>query len=227
MPTLPASRALKDAVYGQLARVGKALGSPVRVELLDLLAQAPRAVEALAAETGATVANTSQHLQVLKGARLVEAERRGPHVVYRLADPAVADLGVAVRRLGEARLAEIAQVRHAFHTARGSLEPVSRAELLARAARGDVTVIDVRAPEEYRAGHFPGARSVPLPELAARLGELPRDRTILAYCRGPWCVLALDAVTTLRAAGFDARHVEEGVADWRAAGVPVDSCTDA
>lgn len=227
MPTPPTGRALKDAVYGQLARVGKALGSPVRIELLDLLAQAPRAVEELAAETGATVANTSQHLQVLKGARLVEAERCGQRVVYHLADPAVADLGVALRRLGEARLAEIDQVRRAFHAGRGSLEPVGRADLLARAARGDVTVIDVRAPEEYRAGHFPGALSVPLPELAARLGELPRDRTVLAYCRGPWCVLALDAVATLRAAGFEARHVEEGVADWRAAGLPVATSTDA
>lgn len=220
-PAPTTGRVLKDTVYGHLARVGKALASPVRLELLDLLAQAPRAVEELAREVGATVANTSQHLQVLKGARLVEADKRGQHVRYRLADASVSELGVALRRMGEARLAEIEQVRRAFHAERGSLEPVRREELVARAARAEVTVLDVRAPEEFRAGHFPGARSVPLAELAARLDELPRDRAVVAYCRGPWCVLALDAVRVLRAAGFEAWHAEEGVADWRAAGIGV------
>ncbi len=223
MDTPTTGRALKDAVYGHLARVGKALASPVRLELLDLLAQAPRTVEELAREVGATVANTSQHLQVLKGARLVETDKRGQHVRYRLADADVSDLGVALRRMGEARLAEIEKVRRAFHAERGSLEPVPREELVARAARREVTVLDVRAPEEFRAGHFPGARSVPLAELAARLDELPRDRAVVAYCRGPWCVLALDAVRMLRDAGFDARHAEEGVADWRAAGLPIEA----
>lgn len=222
MTTPPTGRALKDAVYGELARVGKALASPLRLELLDLLAQAPRTVEDLAREVDATVANTSQHLQVLKGARLVEADKRGLHVFYRLADPSVSDLGVALRRMGEARLAEIDQVRRAFHANRGSLEPVPREELVERARRDEVTVLDVRAPDEYRAGHFPGARSVPLGELTARLDEIPRDRPVVAYCRGPWCVLALDAARVLRDAGFDARHAEEGVADWRAAGLPVE-----
>lgn len=215
-------RALKDTVYGQLGRVGKALASPLRLEVLDLLAQGPRTVEDLAREVGATVANTSQHLQVLKGARLVDTDKRGQRVHYRLADATVSDLGVALRRMGEARLAEIEQVRRAFHDQRGALEPISRAELTARAARDEVTVLDVRASEEFLSGHFAGARSVPLSELPARLGELPHDRMVVAYCRGPWCVLALDAVLLLRAAGFDARHIDEGVADWRAAGVPVD-----
>ncbi|MFN7144610.1 MAG: ArsR/SmtB family transcription factor [Myxococcota bacterium] len=225
MDTPRPGRALKDAVYEQLARVGKALASPVRLELLDLLAQAPRTVEDLAGEVGATVANTSQHLQVLKGARLVEADKRGQHVRYRLADARVSDLGVALRRMGEARLAEIEQVRRAFHAERGSLAPVSREALVALAARDEVTVLDVRAPEEFDAGHFPGARSVPLAELAARLDELPRDRVVVAYCRGPWCVLALDAVRVLRDAGFDARHVEECVADWHAAGMAVEGAS--
>ncbi|MDP2313057.1 MAG: metalloregulator ArsR/SmtB family transcription factor [Pseudomonadota bacterium] len=215
------SRTLKDTVYGHLARVGKALASPVRLEVLDLLAQAPRTVEDLAREVDATVANTSQHLQVLRGARLVEADKRGQHVHYRLADASVSHLAVALRHMGDARLAEIDQVRRAFQAERGALEPIPRAELLARVARDEVTVLDVRAPEEFRAGHFPGARSVPLSELTARLDELPRDRSVVAYCRGPWCVLALDAVQMLRAAGFVAAHVEEGVADWRAAGFPV------
>ncbi|MES2639618.1 MAG: metalloregulator ArsR/SmtB family transcription factor [Myxococcota bacterium] len=219
MDTPTTGRALKDAVYGQLARVGKALASAVRLELLDLLAQAPRTVEELAREVGATVANTSQHLQVLKGARLVEADKRGQHVHYRLADASVSDLGVALRRMGQGRLAEIEQLQRAFHRDRGTLEPIARDELVARAARDEITVLDVRAPEEFRAGHFPGARSVPLAELAARLDELPRDRAVVAYCRGPWCVLSLDAVQVLREAGFDARHAEEGVADWRAAGI--------
>ena len=221
MPTPPTGRAFKDAVYTQLARVGKALASPVRLEVLDLLGQVPRTVEALAEELGATVANTSQHLQVLKGARLVEAEKRGQHVRYRLADASVSELGVALRRMGERRLAEVDQLRRDFHAGSGSLEPVPREELLARAARDEVTVLDVRDPAEFAAGHFPGARSVPLAELPARLDELPRGRAVVAYCRGPWCVLALDAVKLLRAAGFDARHVDEGVADWRAAGLPV------
>ena len=223
MHTPTTGRALKDAAYGQLSRVGKALASPVRLELLDLLAQSPRPVEELAREVDATVANTSQHLQVLKGARLVEAEKRGLHVHYRLADASVSNLGVALRRMGQGRLAEIEQLERAFHTERGTLEPITRDDLVARAARGDVTVLDVRAPEEFRAGHFPGARSVPLPELTSRLDELPRDRAVVAYCRGPWCVLALDAVRVLREAGFDARHVDEGVADWRAAGLALEA----
>jgi len=222
MHSPPSPRALKDAVYAELARVGKALASPVRLELLDLLAQAPRPVEALAQEIGATVANTSQHLQVLKSARLVEADRRGQQVYYRLADEAVATLGVELRRLGEARLAEIEQVRRSFGAGREGFEPITWDALVARIARDDVALLDVRPHLEFAAGHLPGARSIPLPELVARLAELPRDRTIVAYCRGPWCVLALDAVGVLRGLGFDAVPFDEGVADWRARGLPLE-----
>lgn len=212
------SRALKDDVFGQLARIGKALASPKRLELLDVLCHGPRTVEALARETAMSVPNASQHLQALRAARLVEPEKRGLYVTYRLAE-GVEGLTVGLRRLAEARLTEISETTRSFLEERGALEPVCGEALLARARSGEVTVLDVRDVEEYRAGHLPGARSVPLAELQARLAELPRDREIIAYCRGPYCVLAIEAVRTLRDAGFVAHRLHTGPPDWRAAGL--------
>lgn len=220
VPTTP--RAYKDAVYEQLARVAKAAAAPKRLELLDLLAQGPRTVEALAAETATTVANASRHLQVLRAARLVEAEKRGLYVSYRLADDHVARFLLALRGLAHARLAELEQVTRAFLDGRDALEEVDHDELLARVRAGAVTVVDVRPADEYRAGHLPGALSIPLPELARRAGELPRRRAIVAYCRGPYCVMAIDAVALLRARGLRAHRLEDGVGDWRARGWPVE-----
>ena len=215
------NRRFKDAVYEQFARIGKAVSSPKRLELLDLLCQGPRTVEALAREAGMTVANASQHLQVLRAARLVDAEKEGLFVTYRLADQLVCDFFRAMRLLAETRLAEIEQIKRLFLQRREGMEPVDRRALLERVRRGTVTVIDVRPAEEYRAGHIPGAVSIPLKELKPRLAELPKDQEIVAYCRGPYCVLAVEAVEMLRASGFRAVRLEDGVQDWRAEGLPV------
>lgn len=221
MPT--PHRRFKDALYEQLARLGKAISAPKRLELLDLLCQGPRTVEALAKQAGLSVANASQHLQVLRAARLVEGEKTGLYVEYRLADDEVARFFVALRELAEARLAEIDQLTRGFLRARDAMEVVEAEELLRRARKGEVTVIDVRPPEEYRAGHVPGAVSIPVGELEARLKELPKGREVIAYCRGPYCVMAVEAVDLLRKKGFQARRMEQGVADWRARGWPIES----
>ncbi len=212
------ARRYKDDVFEQFARVGKALASGRRIELLDILAQGPRTVELLAQRASLSVANTSQHLQVLRSARLVEAERAGLHVRYRLAE-GVETLYVSLRALAELRLAEVEATTRAFLVEREVLEPVSREALLRRALAGEATVLDVRPVEEFEAAHLPSARSIPLGELRARLGELPRDRPIVAYCRGPYCVMAVEAVRELRAAGFDAHRLDQGPPDWRRAGV--------
>lgn len=209
---------MKDGVYEQLARVTKALAAPKRLELLDLLAQAPRTVEALAELAGISVANASQHLKVLKASRLVDSERRGVFVRYRLADESVAGLFVAIRGVAEARLAEVAEVARAYFDERGAMEPVATEELARRVERGEVTLLDVRPEEEFRAGHIAGAISVPLGELEARLRQLPKGREVVAYCRGPYCVMALEAAELLRKKGFRARRLELGVPDWRAMG---------
>ncbi|HWP38276.1 MAG TPA: metalloregulator ArsR/SmtB family transcription factor [Gemmatimonadales bacterium] len=214
-------RRFRNTVYQQLARIGKALASPRRLELLDLLAQGPYTVERLARLTGQSVANASQHLQVLRRARLVESEKHGLYVTYRLPDEGVAQFYRALRILAETRLAEIQRVAEDFLAARGLLEPVDREDLVRRVLRGEVTLLDVRPAEEYRAGHIPHAVSLPLGQLEQRLAELPRDRDIVAYCRGPYCVLAVEAVSRLRARGFRALRLEDGVPDWRARGLPV------
>jgi rhodanese-related sulfurtransferase len=209
-------------VYEQFARVGKAVASPRRLELLDLLCQGPRTVDELAKQAGQTLPNTSHHLQVLRAARLVEAERQGLFVTYRLADEKVCTFFGALRGLAESRLAEVEQVRREFLESRGAMEPIQRAELLDRVSRGEVTVLDVRPREEYLAGHIPGAVSVPLEELGGYLDQLPRDREVVAYCRGPYCVLALDAVDMLTDHGLRATRLEDSVADWRAAGFEIE-----
>jgi len=211
-------RRFKDGIYEQLARIGKAASSPKRVELLDLLCQAPRTVEALAELSSLSVANASQHLKVLRAARLVEARKKGLYVEYRLADDEVCRFFVSLRGLAESRLAEVEQATRAYFEGRGGAEAVRSDDLLGKVRRGEVTVLDVRPVEEYRAGHIPRAISIPVDELKARLKELPKDREVVAYCRGPYCVMAVEAVELLRAKGFKAHRMEQGVADWSARG---------
>jgi rhodanese-related sulfurtransferase len=211
----------QDAIYQQLARIGHAVGSAPRLALLDLLAQGPRTVEALAKEAGLSLANASQHLKVLRQARLVETDRRGVFVTYRVAGDAVADFLGALRRLGEHRLAEVQQIARAFVEKRGAFEAVDKRRLIERVKAGEVTLLDVRPVEEYRAAHIAGAVSLPLRDLECHLAGLPKDREVVAYCRGPYCVLAPEAVARLRARGFRAVALGDGVAEWRAQGLPV------
>lgn len=216
-------RRFKDNVYEQFARLGKALSSPKRLELLDLLCQGPRTVDALAQQAAISIANASQHLQILRAARLVEAEKQGLYVEYRVADHDVSRCFLTMRQLAEARLAEIDQVTRAYFDRRGDMEAVDRTELLRRVRAGEVTIVDVRPVEEYRAGHIPGALSIPVAELEARLAELPSGREVVAYCRGPWCVMAVEAVTLLRASGYEAHRMDLGVLEWRARGWRVEA----
>ena len=215
------NRRFKTAIYEQFARIGKAISNPARLELLDLLCQGPRTVEALAKEANLGLANTSQHLKALRVARLVEAEKSGLYVTYRLADEQVCQFFRSLRSLAETRLAEIREITREFLADRKGLEPVDREALLNKVRDGAVIVLDVRPAEEYRAGHIPGALSIPLKKLERRLADLPRERDIVAYCRGPYCVLAVEAVELLRARGFRAFRLEQGVQDWRAEGLPV------
>lgn len=208
-------------LYREVARIGQAIASPARLGLLDLLRQGPRTVEALAKEAGLTLANASQHLKVLREARLVETEKRGVFVTYRLADDAVEGFYRALRGLAESRLAEVQQIARAFAHKRGSLQPIDRRLLMRRMRAGEVTVLDVRPVEEYRAGHIPGAVSLPLKDLERKLKSLPKRREIVAYCRGPYCVLAPEAVAILRHHGYAARPMDDGVSEWRAHGLPV------
>jgi rhodanese-related sulfurtransferase/DNA-binding transcriptional ArsR family regulator len=211
-------RNLADAIYEQIARIGKAVASPKRLGILELLSQAPRTVDALAREAHLSQANTSQHLQVLRTARLIEARREGTSIRYRLTDETVADFFRVLRVLAVTHLAEVERITRQYLKGKEVLEPVDRKTLLARVRKGEVTVVDVRPAEEYRAGHIQGAISVPLEELKDRIVELPRDQEIVAYCRGPYCVWAAQAVQLLREQGFHARHLEGGVLDWRAYG---------
>lgn len=215
--SIPDAR-FKTAMYEQIARIGHATASPGRLELLELLSQSPRTVEPLAALLGQSVANTSHHLQVLRRARLVDAERAGQHVQYRLADPQVGEFFLSLRRLAESRLVEIEQVSRQYLERRGAMEGVAKKELLRRVRAGEVTVVDVRPREEYLAGHLPGALSVPLADLKRRARELSKRKDIVAYCRGPYCVMALDAVDLLRRKGFRAHRLEDGVSEWRSLG---------
>jgi rhodanese-related sulfurtransferase/DNA-binding transcriptional ArsR family regulator len=214
-------REAKDLLYEQFARAAKAASSPKRIELLELLAQGEHTVEALARGTGMGVTSTSSHLQVLRGARLVETRKDGTKVFYRLAGDEVAVFVVALRDLARSRLAEVDRVVRDYFVARDALEPVSRAELVERAGQGAVVILDVRPAGEFAAGHIPGALSVPLEELDAALGRLPRRSQIVAYCRGPYCVLAPQAVERLRAQGFRARRLADGMPEWCLAGLPV------
>jgi len=208
------SQGAKSALFEAIALMGKAFASPVRLELLDLLAQAPRSVEELARASGQSTANTSQHLQALRAAGLVERERDGNRVRYSVA-PEPLRLWLALRDVSAARLAEVQ--RAADDYLGDAVETIDRDELIKRLARGDVVLVDVRPAEEFAAGHIDGARSIPLDELERRITELPSDHEVIAYCRGPFCVFAHEAVRTLRAAGRSARRLEDGVPEWREA----------
>jgi rhodanese-related sulfurtransferase len=215
-------RAAKTALFDAFARAAKALASGRRIELLDVLANGERTVEALAGEVGLTVANTSQHLQILRQAGLVASRREGTSVHYRLAGPEVFELWRTLRTLAASRLAEVERLTAAYLGARDELEPVTREELARRLQDGDnLVVLDVRPAAEYAAGHLPGAVSIPVAELRRRLAELPADREVVAYCRGPYCAFAHEAVVLLREAGVSARRLEDGLPEWQAAGLAV------
>jgi rhodanese-related sulfurtransferase/DNA-binding transcriptional ArsR family regulator len=218
-------REFKDALFAQFAEIGSAFASPKRLEIIDLLAQSERYVEAIAQETGLTVANTSRHLQVLKGASLVATRKEGLQVFYRLADPMVLRGYRALQELSEARLAEVRRLVEDYFRSADGFEPVEKKELLKRARGRDVVVLDVRPAEEYATGHIAGAMSMPLAEIERRLAELPRGQRVVAYCRGPYCVLAAEAVRLLRKRGLDAVRLKEGFPEWRDAGLPVENST--
>jgi len=217
---------VKHQLFEQFAIVAKALGHAHRLDLLEYLGQGERGVDALARATGLSVANTSQHLQTLRRAGLIASEKRGLQVFYRLAGEDVTQLLGALRRTSERHLAEVDRIVAGYFNERDSLEPISRRELLARSEAGLVTVIDVRPEYEFEAGHIPGALNLPLDELEERLRDLPENQEIIAYCRGPYCVLAFDAVAALRKKGFAARRLQEGYPEWKAAGLPVAAKAD-
>ena len=213
---------VKTDLFEQFARIGKALGSARRLEMLDFLAQAERSVEALARMTGLSVANTSQHLQQLRQAGLVAARKEGLYVFYRLAGDGIVRLLASLRAVGQEHLAEVDKLVKLYLDSKDSLEPVPAKELMQRAKKGLVTVLDVRPPEEYAAGHIRGAINVPVAELKKRLNEIPRGQEIVAYCRGPYCLMAFEAVVELRNRGRKARRLEDGFPEWKSAGLPVD-----
>lgn len=220
---MPKSTGPKQALYAEFAAIARALGSAHRLELLEHLAQGERSVEALAQRTGLTVANTSQHLQQLRRAGLASARREGKFVHYRLSDEKAVTLLSALYEVGERNLAEIGRVLAAYYAARDEMEPVSREELMERVGKGLVTVLDVRPADEFAAGHLPGAVNMPLRELESRLSELDPAQEVVAYCRGPYCVYSYEAVAALRKRGFAARRLKDGLPEWRAAGLPVES----
>jgi rhodanese-related sulfurtransferase/DNA-binding transcriptional ArsR family regulator len=214
-------RSLKTTLYEQMARIGQALASPKRLELLELLAQGEKTVEALARQLGIDLRLTSAHLKALREARLVVGRREGKFMVYRLTGADVAVLGVQLRDVAETHLLEFQNAFAQLVASPGQLAPRDRQTLMAQARRGEVVVIDVRPASEYASGHLPHARSVPLDELRQRLAALPRDREIVAYCRGPFCLMSDEAVQILQAEGFQARKILDGVSEWQAAGLSV------
>jgi rhodanese-related sulfurtransferase len=216
------SRKIKDLLYEQVARIGKAVGSPKRLELLELLSQGEKTVERLAADASIGMKLASAHLKVLKEARLVEARREGRFIAYRLTGRDVTDLWVNLRSVAEEHLVELRLVLEKIFAAPERLTSETRAGLLERARQGEVTVIDVRPQTEYQVGHLPFARSMPLAEVERRLAELPRGKEVVAYCRGPFCLLSGEAVKLLRARGILARKISDGVAEWAAAGMPLE-----
>ena len=223
---MESSRSAASVVRAALAEVAKALGHEHRIELIEQLAQGPRSVDALAQRVGLSVANTSQHLQQLRRAGLVTTQRDGKRVVYRLGDEAEADIvGLlgSLRFVAEHTVAAMERVIGVYFRARDQLEPVAASELVTRLRDGSVVLLDVRPEDEYGLGHLPGALNIPLRQLEQRLGELPRNHDIVAYCRGPYCVLSFEAVAALRAHGFNVRRFEDGFPEWKAAGLPIEA----
>ena len=215
------NRSLKDLLYEQVARVGKALASPKRLEMLEMLAQGEKSVEAVASAVAVDIKLASAHLKALKEARLVQSRREGKRILYRLSGHDVAQLGVTLRQVAEEHLVELRLAVQQMMAEPERLARVGRKELLAQAKRGEVIVIDVRPQDEYDTAHLPYARSMPLAELPHRLAELPRNAEIVAYCRGPFCLMSDEAVKLLRARGYRARKTFDGVSEWQAAGLPL------
>lgn len=214
---------VKHDLFAQFARIGKALSNANRLEIIEYLAQGERSVDALAQVAGLSIANTSQHLQQLRQAGLVTLRKDGQRVYYRLSGDDVVPLLNSLRAVADRHLTEVAHLVNTYLDTKDTLEPIPAEELLARARAGEVTVLDVRPPEEFAAGHLPGAINIPLNELEARLGELRPDQEIVAYCRGPYCVLSYDAVARLREQGLQARRLQDGYPEWKIAGLPVES----
>lgn len=212
----------KRALFAGFAEVAKALGHGHRLEILELLAQGERSVEAVAERVGLSIANASQHLRLMRRTGLLASRRDGKRIFYRLGDPSVLELTAALRRVAERNFSEVREVIGGYFHERDALEPVSRKELLGRLKDGLVTLIDVRPEDEYAAGHLPKAINLPLRELTRRLREIPKNREVVAYCRGPYCVLAYEAVALLRSRGFKVRRLQDGYPEWKAAGLAVD-----
>ncbi|OHC72838.1 MAG: ArsR family transcriptional regulator [Rhodocyclales bacterium RIFCSPLOWO2_02_FULL_63_24] len=218
-------RKIKDLLYEQVARVGKAVSSPKRLEMLEVLVQGEKMVDALARDVGIDIKLASSHLRVLKEARLVSSRREGRFIAYRLSGDDVAGLWVSLHMVAEEHLMELRAVLEKIVAAPERLTPETRAGLLDKARQGDVLVLDVRPEAEYRAGHLPYARSMPIQELEQKLAELPRDREVIAYCRGPFCLFAAEAVALLRKNGFRASKISDGIAEWSAAGMPLEGAS--
>lgn len=214
------SRSPNHAMFDCFAEVAKALGHGRRLEILELLAQGERSVEALAEVAGLSIANASQHLRLMRQAGLLASRREGKHIFYRLSDPSVLDMLATLRKVAENNLAEVRDLVRGYFHERDALEPVSRMELARRITDGQVTVLDVRPADEFAAGHLPRAVNIPLRDLTRRIRELPKNQEVIAYCRGPYCVLAFEAVALLRKRGFKVRRLEDGYPAWRAAGLP-------
>ena len=221
MNTRQTARQTKDLLYQHVAQIGKAVSSPKRLELLEILAQGEKTVDALAADANLSIKLASAHLKVLKAARLVEARREGRNIVYRLSGPDVSDLWVNLRTVAEEHLVELKVAMDGLFAAPEKLDTETRRSLLARAKRGEVVVIDVRPAAEYENGHLPFARSMPVAELRQRLKELPADSEIVAYCRGPFCMMSAEAVALLKKHGYRARKIADGTPEWQAAGLPL------
>jgi len=217
------SRQLKSLLYEQVARIGKAVSSPKRLELIEVLSQGEKSVEQLAEATDISIKLASAHLKALKAARLVDARRDGKNILYRVLDEHVSEMWVMLRSVAEERLLELQVAMKDLVSHAAELAPVGGKELLAQAKRGDVIVLDVRPEAEYQTAHLPHARSIPLAELKARLGELPKGKPVVAYCRGPFCLMAKEAVGLLSKRGIKAARLEDGVAEWRARGLPLAS----
>ena len=213
----------KDIVFRLFASIAQSLSSPKRLEIIDVLIQGERDVETLSREVNMSMANTSKHLQVLKNARLLDSRKEGVRVLYRVADDSVFTCWKNLQSLAEHRLFEMKEIERMYYQDRDELEPISRVNLLERLKEGDVLVLDVRPFEEYRSGHIPEALSIPLPELKQRVDEIPKNMEIVAYCRGPYCILAVEAITFLRKTGIKAIRMKDGFPEWKNAGLPVES----
>ncbi len=217
------ARQFKDSIYEHFARVGKAVSAPKRIEILDLLCQGPCSVELLAGRVDISIANASKHLQVLRSAHLIESRKIGLHVEYRIADTEVSTFFHSFKSVAESRIAEIGRLLHSFLEERDALEEIDAKEIFRRVKSGEAVLIDVRPEEEFRAGHLPGAISMPLPQLKKRLKDLPKRREIIAYCRGPYCVMAIDAVSYLKKNGYSAHRLDAGVLDWQVSGNAIET----